>query len=62
MFKFDFYVKEIQQGRMRRTATSDRTVWLEFDDDNLEDNFFHAGIEVTNKKGAVVVSIGEYYN
>ncbi|MFD1604447.1 hypothetical protein ACFSJW_13645 [Flavobacterium artemisiae] len=61
-FKFDNYCKKLIDGQFKRNNTSNSSFFLEFEDDDPEDNLISEGIEILEKKKSTIIKISEYYN
>lgn len=61
-FKMDQYERAITGRKIKKVQDTKTTVWYDIEDDNLEDNLFYNGIEITvdgkNKK----ISLSQYFN
>lgn len=57
-FKFDNYCKQLGEGRFEKKENGKSSLFLEFEDDDPEDNLIYEGIEVSEKS----IKISEYYN
>lgn len=61
-FKFDHYCKKLIEGRFKKIDNSNSSFFLEFEDDDPEDNLVSEGIEILEKEKRTIVKISEYYN
>ncbi len=61
-FKFNNYCKKLRQGRFKKIDNSNSSFFLEFEDDNPEDNLISEGIKILEKRNSTVIEISEYYN
>jgi hypothetical protein len=61
-FKLSDYVEMINDGRLRKTQSSDLSVWYEMDDMDLSDNLYYNGIEITVEQNSKRISISQYLN
>src|SRR5688572_12743038 len=61
-YQMDHYEKMIKEGKIKRTDSGQTTTWYEIDDNDLEDNLFYNGIEITVDGQNKRVSISQYFN
>jgi hypothetical protein len=61
-FKFDNYCKKLSEGLYKKTENSNSSFFLEFEDDNTEDNLFFNGIQIIEKEKRTSINISEYYD
>ncbi len=61
-FKFANYCKKLSEGQFKKTENSNSSLFLEFEDDNTEDNLFFDGIQILETKKRTIIKISEYYD
>lgn len=61
-FKFDNYCKKLIEGRFKKIDNSNSSFFLEFEDDDPEDNLVSEGIEILEKEKSTIITISQYYN
>ncbi|OXG05344.1 hypothetical protein BC749_11617 [Flavobacterium araucananum] len=61
-FKFDNYCKKLIEGRFKKNINSNSSLFLEFEDDDPEDNLISEGIQILEKEKRTIITISEYYN
>lgn len=61
-FKFDNYCKKLIEGRFKKNDSSNSSFFLEFEDDDPEDNLVSEGIQILEKEKSTIITISEYYN
>ncbi|MBE8726405.1 hypothetical protein [Flavobacterium hungaricum] len=61
-FKFNNYCKKIVEGQFKKNKNGDSSFFLEFEDDDPEDNLISEGIEILEKEKNTIIKISEYYN
>ncbi|MDR6762367.1 hypothetical protein J2Y38_002578 [Flavobacterium sp. 2755] len=61
-FKFNNYCKKLIEGQFKKIDNSNSSFFLEFEDDDPEDNLISEGIEISEKEKHTIITISEYYN
>ncbi|MCV2484734.1 hypothetical protein OD917_07350 [Flavobacterium sp. SH_e] len=61
-FKFDNYCKKLIEGRFKKNDNGDSSFFLEFEDDDSEDNLVSEGIQILEREKNTFITISEYYN
>lgn len=61
-FKFNNYCNKLIEGQFKKIDNSNSSFFLEFEDDDLEDNLISEGIEISEKEKSTIITISEYYN
>ncbi|MDI9310140.1 MAG: hypothetical protein QM535_07990 [Limnohabitans sp.] len=61
-FKFDNYCNKLIQGKFKKIDNGKSSFFLEFEDDNPEDNLIFEGIQILVKEKMTTIKISEYYN
>ena len=61
-FKFTNYCKKLSEGLYKKTENSNSSFFLEFEDDNPEDNLFFEGIQIIEKEERTIINMLEYYD
>ncbi|KFF03177.1 hypothetical protein [Flavobacterium reichenbachii] len=61
-FKFDSYCKKLIEGRFKKIDNGNSSFFLEFVDEDPEDNLVSDGIEILEKEKRTIITISEYYN
>lgn len=61
-FKFDNYCKNLKKGKFKKIDNENSSVFLEFEDDNQEDNLISEGILISEKENRTIIKIAEYYD
>ncbi len=61
-FKFNNYCKKLTEGRFKKIENSNSSFFLEFEDDDPEDNLISEGIQILEKENRIIIKISEYYN
>ncbi|MBF4519021.1 hypothetical protein IRZ71_21920 [Flavobacterium sp. ANB] len=61
-FKFDNYCKKLIEGRFKKNDNDSSAIFLEFEDDDPEDNLISEGIQISEKGKSTIITISEYYN
>jgi len=61
-YNMEQYRKAIKEGKLRKSQDGENSIWFEVDDDNVDDNLYYVGIEVTFEEKSKRISISQYYN
>lgn len=61
-FRFDNYCKKLLEGKFKRVDNEDSSIFLEFEEDDPEDNLIADGIQISEKGKRTIIKIAEYYN
>ncbi|SEP80714.1 hypothetical protein [Epilithonimonas lactis] len=61
-FKFENYCKKLMESRFKKINTGNSSYFLEFEDDDPEDNLISEGIKISEKGRRTIIEISEYYN
>lgn len=61
-FKFNNYCKKLIEGRFKKIDKGNSSFFLEFEDDDPEDNLISEGIQFLEKDKRTIIEISEYYN
>lgn len=61
-FKFNNYCNKLIEGQFKKIDNSNSSFFLEFEDDDPEDNLISDGIEISEKEKNTIITISEYYN
>ncbi|MGN7810509.1 hypothetical protein [Flavobacterium sp. 22076] len=61
-FKFNNYCNKLIEGQFKKIDNSKSSFFLEFEDDDPEDNLISEGIEISEKEKSTIITISEYYN
>ncbi|MGX7668771.1 hypothetical protein [Flavobacterium pedocola] len=61
-FKFNNYCKKLIEGEFKKIDNGNSSFFLEFEDDDPEDNLISEGIQILEKEKRTIIKMSEYYN
>lgn len=61
-FNFTNYCEKLKKGQFKKINNSDSSFYLEFEDDDSEDNLYFERITILEKGNSTIINISEYYN
>ena len=61
-FKFENYCQKLTEGKYKEIIESNSSLFLEFEDEDPDDNLISEGIHISTANKKTVIEISEYYN
>lgn len=61
-FKFENYCQKLTEGKYKEIIESNSSLFLEFEDEDPDDNLISEGIQISTDNKKTVIEISEYYN
>lgn len=61
-FKFENYCRNLSEGKFKKIDKGNSSLFLEFEDEDPDDNLISEGIQISKKENRKIINISEYYN
>ncbi len=61
-YNMEHYRKAIKEGKLRKAQNGEGTIWYEVDDDDVDDNLYYVGIEISFEEKSKRINLSEDYN